>query len=84
VNVNDPIPSHHPVTLREQWHKVAAAIMVKLGVERVVLTDVDVAALARPGGIHIVARETGDALVIMLVSNAELERLTREAGALPA
>lgn len=78
---------NHPVTraVRNEWHKIAAFLLVKLNEGReVVLTLADIeAALARPGGINIVLHEKRDGLHIKLVGDDEAERLAREAGGLP-
>lgn len=76
----DSLNPHHPVTraLNDQWHKLFAIHMAKLGVREVVLTAADIEkALATMDGLNIAARELPDGLHITLVSDNEARRLAR-------
>lgn len=78
---------NHPVTqaIDDQWHKLLALVLVKLGQERVVLTEEDVDAIAaRPGGTVVVAHSHRDSIELRIVTEAEGEALARKAGGLPA
>lgn len=78
---------NHPVTqaLDDQWHKLLALVLVKLGQERVVLTSEDVAAVAaRPGGTVVIAHASRGSIEVRIVTEAEGEALARKAGGLPA
>lgn len=77
---------NHPTTktLHEHWHKVLAAVMVKLGISEVRLTEADVQRLAsQPGGVNVVADCQPDGLIIRLVSDSQAEALVKKAGGLP-
>lgn len=77
---------NHPTTktLHEHWHKVLAAVMVKLGISEVRLTEADVQRLAsQPGGVNVVADGQPDGLIIRLVSDSQADTLAKKAGGLP-
>lgn len=80
------INPNHPTTiaLHYQWHKVLAAILVKLGISEVRLSEADLNRLAlNPDGYNVVAEGMPDSLSIRIVSDAEAERLAKKAGGLP-
>ena len=76
------INPNHPVTaaMRTEWHKLLALALRKLGVDRVVLTESDLAtALNEPAGINVVCHAHADCIEIRLVTDAEATR-NRRAG----
>lgn len=74
---------HHPTGsgLRDQWHKVAALIMLKLGATEVEITAEDIERLS---DIAIVAKAFDDALTFTLVDGTTGRALARQAGGLPS
>ena len=68
---------------RGQWHKIAALVMVKLGVKDLELTMEDVEK-ASAGNLNIVLDARGESntgkLVVRLVDDATAERMAREEG----
>lgn len=78
------INPNHPVTqqVHDHWHKVAAILMMRLGVDSYEVTEEDVLALGdnRRG---VVADCRGGRFVVRLVTMEEGERMAREAGGLP-
>jgi hypothetical protein len=77
---------NHPTTtsVREQWHKLCALLMVKLGTDHVVITPNDIERLVRAGaGRAIVVQELADGLHLRMVDQAEADRLAREHGGRP-
>ena len=82
--MSDELNPNHPTTraVADQWHKIAALVMHKLGVQSAEITARDIDAL-NDDGLVIVAHGKRDCLQIRLVSFAEGERLAREAGGLP-
>ena len=77
------INPNHPMTqaLHDQWHKLAALIMVKTGTDHIVLTVDDIKHL--PGNLFISAQELHDGLHIRFVDEQTAYRLAREHGGLP-
>jgi len=78
---------NHPVTreFHEQWHKVCALVMIKLGVREVHIDEDDIRRLAdEPGGCNITMRVRNEVIILKLVDDAEAERLAREDGGLPS
>lgn len=77
-------PNHKVVRqAREQWHKIAALIMVKLGLTELQLTLEDVEKIAQ-GNVNIVldargGRETG-VLTVRIVDDQTAEELARREG----
>ena len=80
----DELNPNHPVTreMAPMWHKIAAFVMMKLGVREVAITSDDIEAFAAES-LCIVAHPVDRVLTISLVSQAEGDRLAREAGGLP-
>jgi len=78
---------NHPVTaeMRENWHKIAAIIMHKLKLNKVVITIDDISALGKllGDGGAICAYPSGDVLEIFLADGKEAQRLAREERGLP-
>lgn len=83
---------NHRVTnaARDQWHAAVALLLMKFGVEEVVITEADVAAFAARGPMAVVwhdginAPGAPAAMRLRLVPMAEAERLARKEGGLPA
>jgi hypothetical protein len=73
---------NHPTTkaLSNHWHKIAAIIMVKAGLQEIKITSEDVMAFQ---GKSIVANGLKDAIVISLVDEAVGRAMAEKAGGLP-
>lgn len=77
---------NHPVSraTEDQWHKIAALLVLKMGTDRVVITSEDInRAFKREGGVNITVRFTETGIILAIVGDAEAERLAREQGGLP-
>lgn len=79
LNPNNPIV----VQAREHWHKIAALIMVKLGLTELRISPADLEKLAG-GNVNIVLdgreeKATGE-LVIRIVDNKTAAELARQSG----
>lgn len=74
---------NHPVTqaVSDQWHKLVALLLRKMGTDHVVITAADLMAM-RPGSA-IVVQELHDGLHLRLVDSETAEQLAREHGGLP-
>lgn len=77
---DEEVNPDHPVTskLHTEWHKVCLAIMVKLGVEEVVITTSDIGKMEAlfPGDDPaILAHDKADGLHIRVISMTEAKRL---------
>jgi len=68
---------------REQWHKICALLMQKLGTDNLEITEADIDKLHKRN-IAIVMHEKDQRLFIRVVSQAEGDRLAREEGGMPA
>ncbi len=79
---------NHPVTVevREQWHKLCAIALHKLGVSELEITSADICAFAEAlgEGAAIVADARNHRLILRLVNGAEAARLARKEGGLPS
>lgn len=75
---------NHPVTrqVHDHWHKVAAILMMRLGVDSYEITEEDVQRLG-DNQRGVVADLRGGRFVVRLVTMEEGERMAREAGGLP-
>lgn len=75
---------NHPTTqaVHEQWHKIAALIMLKHGDDHVRITMDDLRRI--PPDISVTVQELPDGLHIRLVDGATAERLAREHGGRPS
>lgn len=75
---------NHPVTkeLHNQWHKLAAIILHKLGMQTIDISIADIAAFENSyqnnGGGAIVAEPKDDVIHITLVSMNEAEQLAQK------
>jgi hypothetical protein len=67
----------HPVTksMHDQWHKIVALVMQKLGSVEVVITSDDILKLGAK--MAVVAQEKADGLHISLMTIEEGERLAK-------
>jgi hypothetical protein len=76
---------NHPVVIesREQWHKYCALIMHKLGKTELEIYPADVDGFTSSGKTNIILHAHKNSVTIKLVSDAEGEKLAREAGGLP-
>lgn len=59
--------------MKDHWHKIAAAVMFKLGQSTVTLTLEEVRAME---GMGLIVRSSGDDLEIILSTEEEIERLS--------
>lgn len=77
--------TNHGVTaeVREQWHKLCALVMFKLGVTEIQITTDDVERFTASGRANITVRPKDHVLTLALVSDAEALRLARKEGGLP-
>ena len=74
------INPNHPVTRAtdEEWHKLCALILSKLGIDRIYIAAEDIAALeARPGGTVMLCHAHQESLELRLVTEQEAERIAR-------
>lgn len=78
------INPNHPVTRQahDHWHKVAAILMMRLGVDVLEITEDDVSKLGN-NEKAVVADCRGGKFVLRLVTMEEGEKLAREAGGMP-
>lgn len=80
------INPNHPVSraFGDEWHKLCALILSKLGLDRIYITAEDIAALeARHGGAVILCHSRKDSIELRIVTEEEAERIGREVGGLP-
>lgn len=78
----------HPATIgaRDQWHKIVALLMNKLGLREVIISDKEVECFANTaGGSAVVIQfKDGVGIILRLLDIKEAERLAREEGGLPS
>ncbi len=78
---------NHPVTneMREQYHKLLAFAMWKVGMTELVVTSEDLTRFVEdhPGGINIAVEPKGQVLKVRIVDDVEGARLARKEGGLP-
>lgn len=69
---------NHPTTMaiRLEWHKLLVILMVKEGLDHVVISKEDVDAL--PEGICIVVQELSNGIHLRLVDEATAQQLAKE------
>lgn len=74
---------NHPTTqaVHDQWHKIAALVMRKLGATHVLITADDVRKMV--GGNFIVVQELPDGLHVRMVDERTAMKLAREHGGMP-
>jgi len=74
---------NHPVltTMHDHWHKIAAILMSKFGLEHVVITSVDIGRM--PEGMFITVQELDDGLHLKFVDEKTAIALERREGGLP-
>lgn len=80
------INPNHPVTRMayDEWPKLCALILSKLGIDRIYIAAEDIAALeARPGRTVMLCHAHQESIELRLVTEQEAERIAREAGGLP-
>ena len=82
--VDGELNPNHPTTIamRDQWHKIAALMMLKFGVKKVEFTEADIEKFSR-ASLNIAVGEFGGVLQVWLVGDAEAESLARQEGGLP-
>lgn len=75
---------NHPVVqeVEDQWYKLCAIVMFKLGASEVEITSSDIQRFADSGRANIVVHPINEVLTLKLVSDREAERLARKAGGL--
>lgn len=73
---------NHPVTsaMREQWAKIAALLVQKLG-GHAVITESDL--LLAEGNLNVCVREDHEGLHVFTVDSATAQKLARSEGGLP-
>lgn len=71
---------NHPVTsgLHDHWHKVVAAIMIKLGKAELQLTMEDLSKLEK--NVNIVVKEKDNSLFVSIVDDKTAAMLARKEG----
>lgn len=81
--MTDALNPNHPTTraLEDQWHKIAALIMHKMGIDHVVISAQDIASMG--GAKAVTAQELSDGLHFRLVDYVTGEKLARMEGGLP-
>lgn len=74
---------NHPttMTMHDHWHKIAAVLMRKFGLEHVVITAADINRI--PEGNFIVLQELNDGLHLKFVDEKTAIALARREGGLP-
>jgi len=74
-------PNHKVVrSARDQWHKIAALIMVKLGKTELTITLQEIESLIGKGNVNIVLDEKPHALIIRIVDDKTASELARREG----
>lgn len=70
----------HPTTekMREQWHKIVVALMLKFKVDKVTLTVHDINNLATCGKANITIKSDLDGLKLELVDDVTALQLSEE------
>ena len=70
----------HPVTsqMHDQWHKIAAILLVKFKQKSVDITPADIDALMKCGTSNIVIKAEGETLRVWLVDDTTALRLSEE------
>lgn len=78
----DEINPDHPTTkgISDQWHKIAALILYKIGWDEILLTVDDVERGLAEGSMAVVAHETKDGLKIKRMTMADALVYARESG----
>lgn len=78
---------NHPVTreMHEQWHKILAITLFKLGRPEIVITSSDIEEFSKALGpdAAVAVHPRGDVMRVFLVNGAEAARLARKEGGLP-
>jgi hypothetical protein len=76
---------NHPVTrsMHDNWHKLCAIVMLKLGKTSIDITSADIEALSISGRANIVCREHGETITLSLVTDDEAVELAKREGGLP-
>ncbi len=73
----------HPTTqaLSDQWSKIAAILIRKMGTTHVIITQADIEALSNTSS-NIAVREDEEGIHLRLVDNVTAEKLARGNGGL--
>jgi hypothetical protein len=76
---------NHSVTseMTEQWHKIVAVLMFKLGLEHTEITPQDLTQFANSGLGAVTVRTENEVIELNLISWDEAERLAKLEGGLP-
>lgn len=77
---------NHPVVkeTEEQWYKRCAILIHKQGLTEIQITSADIEAFMASGRANISIYPSGDTITLRLHTNAEAQKLARQAGGLPA
>lgn len=74
-------PNHEmTAAMREQWQKIAAVLVTKLGGGHIVLTAEDI--MQYPSNSFMTIEEKEDGIHLRMVDQKEAERLAKEEGGL--
>ena len=76
---------NHPVVheMREQWYKLCAIALHKMGLTEMKITAADIDAFASSGMANITVEPKGEVITLRLVSDEEGRRLAKKEGGLP-
>ena len=76
---------NHPVVkeAEEQWYKLCAILIHKQGLAEIKITAEDIEKFANSGRANISIYPKDDTITLRLHTDAEAEKLAREAGGLP-
>jgi hypothetical protein len=69
--------------VRQEWHKLCALAMHKMGKAELVITSGDIEAFTHSGMANITVHPSGNIITLRLVSDEEALRLARGAGGMP-
>lgn len=74
---------NHPTSraVSDHWHKIAALLMLKFGVDHTVITEADIVKMDR--GMGITVQELRDGLHLRIVDETTAQLLARQEGGLP-
>lgn len=76
---------NHPVTsaMNQQWHKIVALLMHKMGKSKVEISVAEIEAFANSGDKAVAIQEQGTNIVLTLIPMAEAQKLAKKEGGLP-
>lgn len=76
---------NHPTTMaaHEQWHKIVALLMLKMGVKEAVISPEEIARLEGSDTNIAIRFDDKVGIMLMLVNSTEARLLVRQEGGLP-